>query len=68
MRTPRKLYLIVSRSYRCPDRANRFKCMCWHAVDVFRTLREAAQAVEDRNATHHLGATDWRVETFVKGD
>lgn len=65
MRTPRKLYLVVSRTFKGDA----------EQMDLFFSRKQAQSEAAQRN--HDGGGkapngepipTDWRVETFVKGD
>jgi hypothetical protein len=58
MRCPRKLYLVVSR--RAKAEASR--------RDMWTSRPAARMHAEVLNNTAHLGATDWRVEAYPKGD
>lgn len=61
MRTPRKLYLLISRKSQ--------SVLEYEGTQgVFTSRREADAHAKDRNLYGWLGASDWRVETFVKGD
>lgn len=59
MKCPRKIYMVVSR--RAVNRASL-------ALDLFNNPRAARVARDLRNRDGVCGVTDWRVETFVKGD
>lgn len=65
MKTPRKLYLVVSRTFR--GDAEQMD-LCFTRADA---EKEAAQRNTDGGGVAPNGdpiPTDWRVETFVKGD
>lgn len=58
MRTPRKLYAVVSRN-----------CDYEFSFNDIRVTSEEARELRDiRNDRRWGGAKDWRVEPFVKGD
>lgn len=59
MRCPRKIYLVISRTAKDALQLD---------FDAFDTHKEAQQEANSRNFDEWCGATDWRVETFVKGD
>lgn len=54
MRTPKTLYVVVSKS--CPKAFLRF--------DVYTSARSARDGARLRNAAETHGATDWRVVPF----
>lgn len=58
MRTPRKLYILVSRKSRAEPSLLR----------GYLKKADALKSAARRNASHHWKTDDWRVETFVKGD
>lgn len=59
MRTPRKLYIVVSRVKRAPFTV---------PGATFASRPEAEAERDRRNENHVGGVADWRVEVFVKGD
>ncbi len=65
MKTPRKLYLVVSKSVktiRSPGHENDP-----HEL-ALTTFAEAKRVRSTRNEAKFHGAVDWRIETYVKGD
>lgn len=58
MRCPRKLYVVVSRKSRAD----------LDVLDIEFSRKSAELEAKRRNDFVADGATDWRVETFCKGD
>lgn len=56
MKSPSKIFLVVSRTAK---RAT-------SAYDLFFKRKRARTIAKNRNAAKSEGATDWRVETYVK--
>jgi hypothetical protein len=60
MRAPRKIYLVISKNSKGPVLG---------ALNAAHEKKSDAQKVaDDLNSVKEDGCTDWRVETYVKGD
>lgn len=60
MRTPRKLYILVSR--KSAARVSSAPLVAWASKS------KAQKAAVSRNESTWVDENDWRVETFVKDD
>ena len=67
MKTPRQLYILVSRSRKRPATGNHAERQTTHTQAYFRH-DIALKAANERNAHPDWPETDWRPEKFVKGD
>ena len=56
MRSPRKVYAVISKKAKRGE------------PELYNKRPRALRERDNNNATELLGVSDWRVETYVKGD